>query len=498
MITLFNELRKHGKLAAKRHPMYEKNRFGKFWMYFMAVFWAGYLVFFGTTFAFGFAEMVPSMEPYHVMNKGLIFVLALDFLMRFPFQKTPTQEVKPYLLMPVKRNSLIDFLLIRSGLSSYNAFWLFMFVPFAIITFTKFFGVWGVITYCIGIWLMMVTNNYWYLLCRTLMNERIWWIALPVAVYGGIAALFFIPDNSIISTFTMNLGEGYITGNLLYFLATLAVIALFWFINRSVMAGLIYNELNKVEDTKVKHVSEYKFLEQYGEVGEYFRLELKMLFRNKRCKTSLRMIAIIIVMFTLMLSFAEVYDGAFMRNFIPIYNFIAFGMVILTQIMGFEGNYIDGLMTRKESIFSLLKAKYYLYSIAVIIPFLLMIPAMVMGKLTLLNAFAFALFSIGPLYFVLFQMAVYNTKTVPLNEGVSGRQNTGTAFQTLVTFATFGIPLTLYFILNALCGATITAWVMLAVGIVFVLTSHIWIKNIYVRLMKRRYKNMEGFRDSRS
>ena len=40
-MSLFIELRKQGKLAAKRNPMYEKNKFGKFWMYFMAVFWAG-------------------------------------------------------------------------------------------------------------------------------------------------------------------------------------------------------------------------------------------------------------------------------------------------------------------------------------------------------------------------------------------------------------------------------------------------------------------------
>ena len=53
-MNLFLELRRHGKLAEKRHPMYEKSKFGKFWMYFMSVFWAGYLIFFGTTFAFAF------------------------------------------------------------------------------------------------------------------------------------------------------------------------------------------------------------------------------------------------------------------------------------------------------------------------------------------------------------------------------------------------------------------------------------------------------------
>ncbi len=496
MIALFNELRKHGKLAAKRHPMYEKNRFGKFWMYFMAVFWAGYLVFFGITFAKALGSS-SNMEAYHLMNSGLIFVLVLDFLMRFPLQKTPTQEVKPYLLLPVRRNRLIDFLLVRSGLSSFNTFWLFFFVPFAVITVTRFYGIGGVIAYCFGIWLLMVFNNYWYLLCRTLMNERIWWLLLPIAVYGGLGAWFFIPDKSPLLAFFMNLGEGYIEGNLLCYLGTMAAIALLWFINRSIMAGLIYDELNKVEDTKVKHVSEYKFLEQYGEVGEYFRLELKMLFRNKRCKSSLRMIAIIVVMFSAILSFTEAYDGG-MKNFIAIYSFIAFGMVILTQIMGFEGNYIDGLMTRKESIFSLLKAKYYLYSIGIVIPFILMIPAIVMGKLTLLNAFAFAFFAIGPIYFMMFQLAVYNVKTVPLNEGLSGRQNSGTAFQTLVSFVTFGLPLLLYGGLSALFGPTIGAWILIAIGLAFVLTAHIWIKNVYTRFMKRRYKNMEGFRDTRS
>ncbi len=499
MITLFGELRKHGKLAAKRHPMYEKNRFGKFWMYFMAVFWAGYMIFFGITLAKALTDSVHNMEAYHVINSGLLFILVIDFLMRFPIQKTPTQEVKPYLLLPVRRNRLIDFLLVRSGLSSFNLFWLFFFVPFAALSVTRFYGVTGVITYCIGIWLLMVFNNYWYLLCRTLINERIWWTALPVAVYGGLAGLFFfsLPKKDLLIGFFMNLGEGYIEGSILCFLATLAAIALMWWVNRGVMSRLIYNELNKVEDTKVKHVSEYKFLERYGEVGEYFRLELKMLFRNKRCKSSLRSVTIIVIAFSALLSFSSVYDGGGMKNFTTIYSFVVFGMIMLMQIMGFEGNYIDGLMTRKESIYSLLKAKYYLYSIAVAIPFVLMIPAIITGKLPLLSAFAFSLFAIGPVYFLMFQMAVYNMKTVPLNEGLSGRQNSGTAYQSLVSIVTFGLPLGLYTLLNALCGATVSAWIMIITGVVFVATSHIWIKNVYKRFMKRRYKNMEGFRDTR-
>lgn len=495
-MNLFLELRRHGKLAEKRHPMYEKSKFGKFWMYFMSVFWAGYLIFFGTTFAFAFDG--GAKEAYHVMNSGLIFILALDFLLRLPFLKTPTQEVKPYLLLPIKRSRLIDFLLLRSGLNSFNLLWLFLFVPFAIITVTKFYGIGGVLTYCIGIWLLIVFNNYWYLLCRTLMDERIWWVLLPIAVYGGIAAALFIPDNSPLFGFFIDLGEGFITGNILTFICVLVAITLMWFINRSIMQKLVYNELNKTEDTtvQVKTVSEYKFLDRYGEIGEYIRLELKLLLRNKVCRKSLYSVTAIVLIFSLTISFSDIYDGG-SRDFFVLYNYIIFGILFLSPLMSYEGNYIDGLMSRKESIYSLLRAKYILYSIALIIPFVLMIPGMVTGRVSVLGCIAWIVFVPGAVYFCLFQLAVYNNKTLDLNAKMTGRQNVGTGLQNLISGAAFGVPLLLFFVLNATVGKEIAPWILLVIGILFIATSRWWLRNVYHRFMKRRYKNMEGFHDSR-
>lgn len=84
---LFNELRLHGKLAAKRHPMYEKNKIGKYIMYASFIFWGAYFIFIGIGLAKAISTEVPNMEAYHILNSGLIFALALDFVIRFPFQK---------------------------------------------------------------------------------------------------------------------------------------------------------------------------------------------------------------------------------------------------------------------------------------------------------------------------------------------------------------------------------------------------------------------------
>ena len=493
-MNLFLELRRHARLADKRHPMYEKSRFTRFWMYFMAVFWAGYLIFIGTTFAFGL-EDAPT-EPYHILNSGLVFVLAVDFLMRFPFQRTPTQEVKPYLLLPVRRNRLIDFLLIRSGLSGFNFIWLFMFVPFALLTVTRFYGLWGVLTYCVGIWLLMLLNNYWYLLCRTLLGERIWWVLLPLAVYGGLGVGMFLPDDSPVFDWFLELGEGMITGNALVFLGVLLAIVLMWFIDSRVIRRLIYSELNKTEDTtvQVSKLSEYKFLDRYGMTGEYMRLELKLMLRNKVCRKSLISIVIVILLFSAMISFTDFYR---LNDFWVMYNYVIVSLLAFSTLMGYEGNYMDGLMTRRESIFALLRAKFVLYNLVLLLPFLLMLTGVVTGKLSLQQIVAWGMFTAGAVNFGFFQLAVYNNRTVDLNAKMTSRNNAGTGLQQLASFGAFALPWVVYLPLQVFFDSTVAYWGLIVLGLAFILTSRLWIGNVYKRLMRRRYQNMEGFRDSR-
>ena len=52
----------------------------------------------------------------------------------------------------------------------------------------------------------------------------------------------------------MNLGEGFIEGNILSFLGVIAAILLLLLVNRKLQLHFIYNEIAKVEDTKMKHV----------------------------------------------------------------------------------------------------------------------------------------------------------------------------------------------------------------------------------------------------
>ena len=105
-MNLYKIIKQNQKLAEKRNPAFDTNRFAKFLMYFMVVYWAALFLFLGVMLPFMFEGIVPNMEPYHIMNQGFIYVMLADFLMRFIGQPSVSQEIKPYLLMPVKRKKL--------------------------------------------------------------------------------------------------------------------------------------------------------------------------------------------------------------------------------------------------------------------------------------------------------------------------------------------------------------------------------------------------------
>ena len=496
-MNLYKIIKQNQKLAEKRNPAFDTNRFAKFLMYFMIVYWAALFLFFGVMLPVMFEELVPNMEPYHIMNQGFIYVMLADFLMRFMAQPSVSQEIKPYLLMPIKRKKLISMLLLKSGLDSYNFMWFFVYVPFAFLTVIRFYGFGGMFLYLIGIWLIFVFNNYWYLLCKLLLGEKTLWLLLPILVFGALGAAEFLLDGLPISRFTMDLGEGFIEGNPLSFLFILACIGILFFINLKLQQRMIYNEISKKEDTKIKHVSEYKFLDKYGEVGEYLRLEIKFITRNKTVKTQFRMGLIVMLGFSFALAFTDVYDGSYMTSFICLYNYAVLPIMTLGQVMSFEGNYIDGLMSRKESIFNLLRAKYYLTTLIILVPFLIMFFPIAKEKITLLTAIAYLIFVAGFVFFMLLQLAVYNTRTLPLNANLMKSNKSSNWIQGLITGCAFMLPLLIDKLLSALLPEEVAHIILIVIGLGFIATHNLWIKNIYKRFMKRRYKNMEEFRASR-
>ena len=494
---LLRTLRHHISLAEKRSVAYEQNKASKIMMYVGSGFVILYLIFLAVMFAM-IANESESTTAYEFMYSMAPFILAADFGFRFMAQQTPAQLVKPYILLPIPKYTCMECFIASAVISPNNFIWMAMFVPYAFMTVLFSEGFLAMLGFLLGYWLLIVINSQWYMMARTLINDHMWWWILPVVVYAIIFSPWFIYNFSTFFDFYGQLGVGTTFFNPLTYLGLLALLTALILINRRMQFHYVYQELASVKQTKLHNVSQLAYLERFGEVGEYLKLEVKSIMRNKNMRKGFISAVAIVTAFSLLLSFTDMYDDNWNSNFLAFYNFGIFGLMGLSRVMCAEGNYIDGLMVHKENIISLLKAKYYFYVVMLLLPFILMIPTVIQGKCSMLMLISIFCFTAGIEFFILMQTAIYNKQTIPLNTKFISKGSMETNYwQIIIPLAVLFVPVIIITIMLVAFSRNVAYLMLMLIGIAFMATNSLWIRNIYNRLMKRRYTNMESFRATR-
>ena len=458
---IIKTLRKHNNLSDERNVAVTQNKVAKVVGYFMFGLTIIYLMFFAVMFSL-IANNTTRQTACELMFGLMPFILVVDFLFRFMLQQTPSQRIKPYILLPISKYVCIDCFLFNSTTSWGNLIWMALFIPYAIMSILFVEGFSVVLAFLLATYLLIIANSLWYMLCRTLILRSFYWWLLPIGVYALIFSPWYIGHDAGIEKlceFYSFIGAGVSHWSPLVFAGILLLIALLIYINRRLQFISVYDELSKNEVTTIKHVSQFNQFDRFGLVGEYLKMEVKSIMRNKNIKKGFITAIILIVVFSLLISFTDVYQGG-MTKFLAIYNFAIVGAMLLIKVMCYEGNYIDCLMVHKESIIMLLTA--------------------------------------GPIHASFLYMSIFNKQTIPLNTkfiGKGGFENN--YIQILVEFAAFLLPLVLINLMPLLFGETGGAISIMVIGLLFIGLSPYWIRDIYKRMMKRRYENLESFHASR-
>ena len=487
-LQLFKLLRANNKLSYRRSPAFEQSQWAKLLMYIGGGIFAIYLIIYGAIIGFAAEGEAGSIIAF------MILILPIDFLLRFIFQTTPAMMVKPYILMPISRFTAIECFLASSHVSGYNLLWLAMFIPYSIVAIAGGAGFFSVLYVLLVSELLIILNSQVYLFFRTLVNRSVLWM-LPALLLYAAPFLPLLIDKKWLNRELDLLQE---VGAAWWMLPlVLALIAGMFFVNRHFQFKYVYEEISKKKESELKRVSTFSFFNRFGIVGEYLKLELKSNLRNKVMRQRTIMSLSLVIVFSLLIAYTDVYDNPMMTNFWCLYCFAIYSVTSLIKIMGQEGNYIDLLMTRRESILSLLKAKFWFYAAVLVVPFVIMLPAVFTGKFTLLMLFAYMLLTGGFIHFVIFQLAVYNKQTLPLQQKVTGKGNIENGMQIVIELVALLGPGIIVGVGYLLVGMTYTYLFMCALGLAFILTYPLWLRNVYNRMMQRRYDNLDGFHSTR-
>jgi len=492
-LQIFRLLHRHRKLADRRDPMYDANKAAKWMVGIFGSLMLVYILMFAVIIALA-ANDSRRFTSLEVITGVLPFVLLIDFWVRFIAQQTPAQLVRPYLLLPIPKYHCIDGFILTSLFGWGNTTWFVLLVPFCLMSVVFTAGIGASLSLILFWYIIILANSQGYAIVRTLTMKHVLWWLLPAAVSVLIVSPLLIKDITFMFKVYAVIGEAIGNGSMLPHLVALLILGVTVAVNRRLQYNGVMEELGRQNVSAPKTIIKYSFLERLGELGEYLKLEMKMVTRNKNPRKAFITGVVAIVAISALISLTDIYDTSLMTNFWCIYNYVIFAAMLLVKVMCYEGNFIDVLMVHKENILRLLTAKYYFFCILLLLPFTLMLPMVFVGKWSVLMLLSYGIFTAGFQHFWLMQLAVYNKKSIPLNEKLIGKGGMENNYiQVLEEMGAFFLPLIVIQILEAVFNQQVAWLTMMGIGIVFVAGHKLWLRNIYHRMMKRRYKNMESF-----
>jgi len=457
------------------------------------------LYFFAIAVAIGFGmshflpKIFPNQEAVSSFNGIILYYFAFDFIMRMQFQELPTLSIIPYLHLKIQKSKIINFLNVKALFSAFNIWPFFIFLPFCFIKISGEYGALVTIMYIVSIFSIMIFNNYLVLYIKRKSITNTLYTFLGLVVIAAFAALEYYKVISIMAGSDVVFRA--IAAQPLYgFAFTIAALGIFYFNSNFLRKNLYVEELSTKQEKKGS--TDYAFLNRFGKVGELAALELKLILRHKRPRSS-----VILGFFFLFYGFIFYKEKAIDRD---AFGQMMFGAIFMTGVsiiiygqfmFAWQSAHFDGILANKINFKDYIKAKFLLFTIGcTIITLLASFYGFLSPKLLLLHLAAY-LYNIGFGTVVVLYLATLNYKRLDITKAASfNYQGTG-ATQWLLMFPYALTPILIYVPFGVLDKPY---WGLVAVsvfGLAMLLLRGFWVNYIAKRLELQRYKIAEGFRE---
>ncbi|MEZ4801601.1 MAG: DUF5687 family protein [Gelidibacter sp.] len=459
---------------------------GFFALYFMATF-----LILGVALYPGLKEIYPDQDPFVIVNSVIFFWILGDLMIRFFFQKLPVMSVKPLLTLPIKRSSVVNFVLGKSVLSFFNFLPLFAVIPFGVTLLIKNYDPTSVVNWMFLMLIITLINNFLNFIIESLSAETelsFLPIIVLVAVLYGLNHFNIIHISSLLSS-----GIIAVTENPLLLLIPIGLLVGLYFFNFKILRQKLF--LDSSLKTKVQEVnaSNLEWTNKFGDIAPFMQLDLKLLWRNKRSKSTVWMLGLGL-MYGLFFYPNPIYqDMVWLYAFIGIFVTGIFLINFGQFIPAWDSGYYKLLMSQNIKYEQYLKSKFTLMTLSVIILFVLSIPYVYFGWKILLTHFAAAIYNIGVNTHVILLGGSFNRKKIDLNQRAAFNfQGTG-AVQWLIGLPLMLLPMGIfaagYFVFNFEVGIAILI-VLGLFGIVFHQKLMAFITEKY---LDSKYKMIKAF-----
>ncbi|TDQ09316.1 DUF5687 family protein [Pedobacter metabolipauper] len=461
---------------------------GFFMLYFLAI---------ALAIGFGMASFLPKIfkdqDAITSFNGLILYYFAFDFLMRMQLQELPTLSIIPYLHLKVPKRKIIQFLNAKAMFSAFNLWPFFIFLPFCFIHILSAYGGLTTLMYIVAILSIMVFNNYLVLYIKRKSISNIIYTVIGLGVLAAFAALEYYKVISIMKASDAIFGS-IAAQPYLGLIFTAAAFGIFTINSTYLRKNLYVEELSTAQEKKVS--TDYAFLNRFGKVGVLAALELKLILRHKRSRST-AMLGFLFLLY----GFIFYKEKAIAGNE---FGKMMFGAIFMTGIFiitygqflfAWQSTHFDGLLSNKINFKDFIKAKFLLFTIAcTLVTILASFYGFLSPKLLLLHVATY-LYNVGFGIVVVLYLGTMNYKRLDITKSASFNYQGMGATQWILVLPYALTPILIYLPFGALNMPYVGLMVLSAFGLIMLLMRGFWVNYITKRFEQQRYKMSEGYRE---
>ncbi|WP_299064320.1 DUF5687 family protein [uncultured Polaribacter sp.] len=432
-------------------------------------------------------KQFPESDPLQLVNSYLLYAILGDLIFRYLMQKLPVMNIKPMLILPIKKSKLVHYVLGKSSVSFFNILGLFFYIPFSIVLLKEGYNTSGVLGWLFAIVLIIQSANF----LNFLINKNN--IALGTIVVTLLALIGLQKFNIFdVTAYAGSIFDG-IYQNPIYALIFVVVLVVLYQLNYKQLRNLVYLDeavSQKVEEAKSLDLS---FTDKLGDVAPFIKNDMRLIWRNKRTKTVFLM-SFLFLFYGLIFFTQKTYrEMPAMLMFASLFVTGGFALNYGQFIPAWDSAHYKMLMSQSFKYRKFLESKWILMVFMTSFLYLLSFPYLYFGIDIFLMITAGAIFNIGFNSLFLLFAGSFNRKRIDLNKSGFGNTQGTSATQFLIILPLMVFPMLVFWLFDKFVGGNSGYIVVASIGIISLLCKKYALNLIEKQYIKNKYVMINAF-----
>jgi hypothetical protein len=380
-------------------------------------------------------------EPITTVNRFLIYYLAADLMIRFFLQKMPVINIRPLLVLPIKRSTIVHFTIGKTVVSFFNWSHAFFLWPFTFVMLYKGHPVANVVMWHFAFCALIYCNNFINLLANN--KDFIFYSVAIILLACGAAQYYgWFDITTYTSVFFDSLYNTY--GS---FLIPIVFAAFLYYASYALFEKNLHLDTGLAKKSAAAKTENFTWLNRFGSLGTFLKNDIRLLKRNKRSRATV--ITSFFFIFYGLLFYTtgiKAYQNPAIQVFAGIFVSGGFLFTFGQFVPSWDSSYYQLMMSQNISYKEYLSSKWWLMVIATFISTIIASFYLIFGWHIYMLIIVGAIYNIGVnSHLVLLGGAYVKTPIdLSMNKVVFGDKQSFNLKTVLVSLPKLVLPMILY------------------------------------------------------